>query len=252
MRSSSRSSASSAKNPGKEPEDKPTEATRVRVQRPAQDYSRFQRVGIFIDVQNLYHSAKHLHHGRGRVNYRELMAFLVGERQLVRALAYAVESEAVLAERAEGETKPLVAAVSAVPETAASKKIPRRTAAAVEKAEEEKASSEKNFFAALADAGIELRLKDLQIFADGSKKADWDVGMAVDAIRTAPGLDVIILVTGDGDFVPLVDYLRWGMGKYVEVAAFRPSTSGKMQTIADKFIDLTSAPGVVARAWRRS
>lgn len=238
MRNSSRSSASSAKEPAKEPE-KPLEPTRVRVQRPATDYARYQRVGIFIDVQNLYHSAKHLHRGRGRVNYRELIAFLAGERQLVRAIAYAVESEAVLAAQAETEGKP----------EAAAKKAPAKPAP--EKTDEEK-SSEKNFFAALADAGIELRLKDLQIFADGSKKADWDVGMAVDAIRTAPGLDVIILVTGDGDFIPLVDYLRWGLGKYVEVAAFRPSTSSKMQAIADKFLDLAAAPGVVARSWRRS
>ena len=248
MRSSSRSSGSSAKKAGAEPvqpaQAVPADATRVRVQRPSADYSRFQRVGIFIDVQNLYHSAKHLHGGRGRVNYRELIAFLAGERQLVRALAYAVESEAVLAERLEAET------VKGSPADAPAKKAVVKRTEAADKAEEEK-SSEKNFFAALADAGIELRLKDLQIFADGSKKADWDVGMAVDAIRTAQGLDVIVLVTGDGDFIPLVDYLRWGMGKFVEVAAFRPSTSGKMQTIADRFIDLTTAPGVVARAWRR-
>lgn len=239
MRSSSRSSASSAKTPaGADPGPQPAEVTRVRVQRPATEYARFQRVGIFIDVQNLYHSAKHLQRGRGRVNYRELIAYLAGERQLVRALAYAVESESVLAERNDAEKT----------ESPAAKKA---SAKALAEKEEEK-SSEKNFFAALADAGIELRLKDLQIFADGSKKADWDVGMAVDAIRTAPGLDVIILVTGDGDFVPLVDYLRWGLGKYVEVAAFRPSTSGKMQTVADRFIDLASAPGVLQRAWRRS
>ncbi len=242
MRSSSKSSASSAKDSGSEPVPVQPDTTRVRVQRPAYDYSRFQRVGIFIDVQNLYHSAKHLHRGRGRVNYRELISFLVGERQLVRALAYAVESESVLAERADGTTKP----ESEAPEkTAPAKKIDS------EGKEVETTSSEKNFFAALTDAGIELRLKDLQIFADGSKKADWDVGMAVDAIRTAQSFDVIIIVSGDGDFTPLVDYLRWGMGKYVEVAAFRPSTSGKMQTIADRFIDLTTAPGVVNRAWRR-
>lgn len=224
----------------------PKETTRVRVQRPSADYSRFQRVGIFIDVQNLYHSAKHLHGGRGRVNYRELVSFLAGERQLVRALAYAVESEAVLAERLEADS------VKTTPTTEAStpRTSQRSTTSDREKIDDDK-SSEKNFFAALADAGIELRLKDLQIFADGSKKADWDVGMAVDAIRTAQGLDVIVLVTGDGDFIPLVDYLRWGMGKFVEVAAFRPSTSGKMQTVADRFIDLTTAPGVVARAWRR-
>ncbi len=236
MRSSSRSSASSAKTPVKEA-PKTEQQTRIQV-RPSADYSRFQRVGIFIDVQNLYHSAKHLHRGRGRVNYRELIGFLAGDRQLVRAIAYAVESEAVLAERAADEEKKGEAAKKAV--------------AKVAQASEEEKSSEKNFFAALEDAGIELRLKPLQIFADGSKKADWDVGMAVDAIRTAPGLDVVILVTGDGDFVPLVDYLRFGLGKYVEVAAFRPSTSAKMQTIADRFIDLTSAPGVVSRTWRRS
>lgn len=241
MRSSSRSSASSVnKTSGAEQAPQSSEVTKVRVQRHTADYSRFQRVGIFIDVQNLYHSAKHLHRGRGRVNYRELISFLAGERQLVRAIAYAVESESVLAERADAEKT----------DSPALKKAPAKTVPADKEKEEEK-SSEKNFFAALADAGIELRLKDLQIFADGSKKADWDVGMAVDAIRTAPGLDVIILVTGDGDFVPLVDYLRWGLGKYVEVAAFRPSTSGKMQTVADRFIDLASAPGVVQRTWRR-
>jgi len=218
------------------------------VVRPSPGYAKFQRVGIFIDVQNLYHSAKHLHRGRGRVSYRDLITFLAGERQLVRALAYAVRSEAVLAERA------LEDAAKAEPETkTAAKKAPaKRAAAKKEGADEEARSSEEAFFSALTEAGIEIRLKDLQIYADGSKKADWDVGMAVDAIRTAPALDVIVLVTGDGDFVPLVDYLRWGMGKYVEVAAFRPSTSGKMQEIADQFIDLTTAPGVVKRTWRRA
>jgi uncharacterized LabA/DUF88 family protein len=176
------------------------------------------------------------------VNYRELISFLAGERQLVRALAYAVESEAVLAEREEEKPEPKGRYIA---QGAA------KVAAPEPKVDDTK-SSEKQFFAALADAGIELRLKDLQIFADGSKKADWDVGMAVDAIRTASSLDVIILVTGDGDFIPLVDYLRWGLGKYVEVAAFKASTSSKLQTVPDRFIDLTTAPGVMLRAWRRS
>lgn len=217
-------------------------------QRPTPGYAKFQRVGIFIDVQNLYHSAKHLHRGRGRVSYKDLITFLAGERQLVRALAYAVRSEAILAERALEEASKAENGGVAVPvvKAAPAKRAP------LKEGEEETKSAEEAFFAALTEAGIEIRLKDLQIYADGSKKADWDVGMAVDAIRTAPGLDVIVLVTGDGDFVPLVDYLRWGMGKYVEVAAFRPSTSGKMQDVADRFIDLTTAPGVVKRTWRRS
>ena len=97
-------------------------------------------------------------------------------------------------------------------------------------------SSEAAFFEALEKAGLELRMKDLQIYAGGMKKADWDVGMAVDAIRMSAFLDVIILVTGDGDFIPLVDYLKWGNGRLVEVAAFKRSASSKIQDAADKFI----------------
>src|SRR3989344_289520 len=122
-----------------------------------------QRVGIFIDIQNLYHSAKHLY--QGRVNYRELIKELIGGRKLIRAVAYVVKSEGI-----DG-------VVSVVPQ-----------------------GREAAFFEALENAGLELRIKDLQIYPGGMKKADWDVGMAVDAIRMSSFLDVIILVTGDGDF----------------------------------------------------
>src|SRR3989337_1169558 len=160
-----------------------------------------QRVGIFIDIQNLYHSAKHLHHGR--VNYKELIKSLVSNRQLIRVMGYVVKSET-----AEGEAA---------------------------------------FFDALTKAGIELRIKDLQIFPGGVKKADWDVGMAVDAIRMASMLDVIILVTGDGDFVPLVEYLKWGLGREVEVAAFGRSASGRIKEVADVFVDLEEKPKVLLK-----
>ena len=160
-----------------------------------------QRVGIFIDVQNLYHSAKNLYHGR--VNYKELIKHLVAGRQLIRAVAYVVKSETALGEAA--------------------------------------------FFEALEKEGLELRSKDLQIYPDGTKKADWDVGMAVDAIRMAPFLDSVILVTGDGDFCPLVDYLKWGVGRLVEVAAFRRSASGKIQEAADRFINMEDIPRVIIR-----
>ena len=79
------------------------------------------------------------------------------------------------------------------------------------------------------------------------KKADWDVGMAVDAIRTANSLDVVILVTGDGDFVPLVEYLRWGLGREVEVAAFTRTSSGKLREVADLFINIEDIPRVLLR-----
>jgi uncharacterized LabA/DUF88 family protein len=184
----------------------------------AANYSN-QRVGIFIDVQNLYHSAKNLHHAR--VNYQELMKNLTGNRQLIRAMAYVVKSEGV-----EGF----------IPKTGASPAVPGR--------------GEEAFFGALETAGLELRMKDIQIYADGTKKADWDVGMAVDAIRMASFLDVIILVTGDGDFLPLVDYLKWGVGRLVEVAAFRRSASLKIQEAADRFINLEDVPRVIMKTSR--
>ncbi|MFA6190453.1 MAG: NYN domain-containing protein [Candidatus Staskawiczbacteria bacterium] len=100
-----------------------------------------------------------------------------------------------------------------------------------------KTGEEAPFFDALSKIGIETRVKDLQEFYGGAKKADWDVGIVIDAIRTAPGVDVIVLVSGDGDFIALVEYLK-NMGKRVEVVAFGRSTSGKLKETADEFIDL--------------
>lgn len=170
-----------------------------------------QRVGIFIDAQNLYHSARNLYHGR--VNYVELVKQLAGDRQLIRAIAYVVKSE----ERHIQTAGP----------------------------------TEGSFFDALENAGVELRMKDLQIYADGTKKADWDVGLAVDAIRMSEFLDVVILVTGDGDFIPLVDYLKWGKGRLVEIAAFGRSANSKLQEAGDKFLSLESMPRVLMRGKKR-
>jgi uncharacterized LabA/DUF88 family protein len=101
---------------------------------------------------------------------------------------------------------------------------------------------EKSFFEALERIGIEVKMKDLQIFPGGLKKGDWDVGMAVDAIKFSNFLDTIILVTGDGDFVPLVEYIKYATPAGVEIVAFGRSASGKLKEIADDFIDLEEAP----------
>ncbi len=106
-----------------------------------------QRVGIFIDVQNLYHSARNIYHGR--VSYEELIKHLVGERQLIRAVAYVVKSEGIID----------------IPATRHSPSQGQNAAA--------EASAEGSFFEALEKAGLELRMKDLQVWADGAKKADW-------------------------------------------------------------------------------
>lgn len=154
-----------------------------------------QRVGIFIDTQNLYHSAKNIY--KARVNFGNVLKDSLSGRILIRAIAYVVATET-------GE--------------------------------------EKGFFEALEKLGIETKTKNLQVFAGGAKKGDWDVGLAVDAIQFAPKLDAVILVSGDGDFVPLVQYLRTSQGCQVEVASFGKSTSQKLIEVADDFIDLDQNP----------
>lgn len=150
-----------------------------------------QRVGVFIDVQNLYHSAKHIY--ASRVNFKEVLRMATAGRKLVRVIAYVIKTES-------GE--------------------------------------EKSFFEALSKLGIEMRVKDLQIFPGGMKKGDWDVGLAVDAVRLSAQLDAVVLVTGDGDFVPLVEYLKFNRGLQVEVMAFGRTSSNKLMEAADIFIDL--------------
>jgi len=154
-----------------------------------------QRVGVFIDAQNLYHTAKNLY--GSKVNFGQVVKDAVGNRALIRSMAYVISTEG-------GE--------------------------------------EKGFFDALTKAGIEVKTKDLQIFAGGAKKADWDVGLAVDAIKMAPKLDSIIIISGDGDFIPLVQYLQINEGCQVEVVSFGKSSSKNLKEVADEFFDLDLSP----------
>ena len=105
-----------------------------------------------------------------------------------------------------------------------------------------KVAKRKAFLKRWKKVGIETKTKNLQIFAGGAKKADWDVGLAVDAIKLAPKLDTIIIVSGDGDFIPLVEYLQINEGCQVEVIAFGKSASAKLKEAADDFIDLDQNP----------
>jgi uncharacterized protein (TIGR00288 family) len=100
-----------------------------------------------------------------------------------------------------------------------------------------KTGEERPFFEALVNLGIETRIRDLQEFYGGQKKADWDVGIVIDAIRIANSVDVIVLCSGDGDFIALIEYLK-NQGKRVEVIAFDKTTSFKLKEITDEFIDL--------------
>lgn len=154
-----------------------------------------QRVGVFIDTANLYHSAKNLY--KRKVNFGAVLKDAVAGRKLVRATAYVITSEG---------------------------------------------GDEKSFFEALTKLGIETKTKDLQVFSGGAKKGDWDVGIAVDAMKMAPRLDAVVLVAGDGDFIPLVEYLQNTYGTQVEVVSFGKSASMKLKEAADDFLDLSASP----------
>ncbi len=97
---------------------------------------------------------------------------------------------------------------------------------------------ESGFFEALNSAGFEVKEKDLQIFISGEKKGDWDVGIAMDAIRLGSKVDSVVLISGDGDFVPVVNYLQQSLGCLVEVIGFGKTTNSTLKSVADDFINL--------------
>lgn len=159
---------------------------------------------MFIDAQNLYHSAQHMF--GGNPNFKAILEEAVAGRKLVRAIAYVIRGSS---------------------------------------------GTEQAFFDALVKLGIEAKEKDLQEFASGAKKADWDVGLAIDAVRIADLVDVVVICSGDGDFIPLIEYLQH-RGRIVEVCGFRPTTSGKVQELADGFIDLADTKFVIMKGRRRT
>src|SRR3989339_1330115 len=154
-----------------------------------------QRVGIFVDVQNLYYSAKNLYNAK--VNFAAVLREAVAGRKLVRAIAYVIKADI---------------------------------------------KEEKNFHDALEKIGFEVKSKDLQTFVGGAKKGDWDIGIAMDMIELAQKLDTLILVSGDGDFVPLVQHLQRALGCRVEVIAFGKSSNKLLKETADHYLDLDQNP----------
>src|SRR5882672_4907157 len=153
-----------------------------------------QRVGIFVDIQNLYYTARNVYNSR--VNFNAVLKDAALERPIVRAIAYGIKAD--------------------MPE-------------------------EGTFFDALKKAGFEVKLKELQSFYGGAKKGDWDVGIVMDIIKLIPKLDVVVLASGDGDYIPLLEYLQM-QGVRVELVSFGKSTSGKMRDLVDSYLDLDTAP----------
>jgi uncharacterized LabA/DUF88 family protein len=169
-----------------------------RVERPERVFfipgrQRGQRVGLFVDVQNMFYSAKHLY--QAKINYRRLLEDLTAGRQLVRAVAYLV-------------TKP------EVDQTA--------------------------FVDALTRLGYEIKVKYLKIRPDGTAKGDWAMELSLDVMSIAPRLDTAILVTGDGDYVPLVERLKV-LGCRTEVVGFPQNTATELMNTAHAFVAIDDA-----------
>ena len=150
------------------------------------------RVGIFVDVQNIFYAAKPFN---ARLDFGKLLELSVGKRRLIRAIAYVVQSPDV---------------------------------------------DQSNFISMLQQKSYEVKRKDLRQRSDGSAKGDWDMGMAIDIMRFVSKLDVVVLVSGDGDFVPLVDLVKT-LGPRVEVISFTYNTARDLVNSADEHIPIEEA-----------
>ena len=150
------------------------------------------RVGIFVDVQNIFYAAKPFN---ARLDFEKLLELSVGKRRLIRAIAYVVQSPDV---------------------------------------------DQSNFISMLQQKSYEVKRKDLRQRSDGSAKGDWDMGMAIDIMRFVSKLDVVVLVSGDGDFVPLVELVKT-LGPRVEVISFTYNTARDLINSADEHIPIEEA-----------
>jgi uncharacterized LabA/DUF88 family protein len=149
-----------------------------------------QRVGIFVDVQNMFYAAKNLY--GSKLNFARLLDYSARGRPLTRAIAYIVKTPDI---------------------------------------------DQSNFITMLRSNGYEVRVKELKQRPDGSAKGDWDMGMALDALAMSERLDVVALVTGDGDFVELVSHLK-ARGVRVEVYSFPYSTAEELRHAATDYFQM--------------
>lgn len=150
-----------------------------------------KRVGVFVDVQNIFYSAKEYH--QGKVDFEKLLELALRERQLIFAYAYVITSEEV---------------------------------------------NQSGFISVLEKIGFKVKTKPLKRRPDGSARGDWDMGIAIDTILFAPKLDVVVLVSGDGDFIDLVKVLK-ALGSQVEIISFPQNTSEELKKCADLYIPIS-------------
>jgi uncharacterized LabA/DUF88 family protein len=169
-----------------------------------------ERVAVFVDGANLYHSIKSYY--KGVLDYGVLLDAAVGTRKLLRATFYIVEKQ--------------------------------------EADETSGTSGARSFVYNLNKFGYKVRSKPLVVHeslsADGerviSHKGDWDIGIVVDMMRLAEHADVYVLISGDGDYVEAVEYLQSEKGLRVEVISAGQCTSQALLDICDAHTDLGDVP----------
>jgi uncharacterized LabA/DUF88 family protein len=98
--------------------------------------------------------------------------------------------------------------------------------------------NQRNFHDFLRRHGYKVVSKDIRKYGDGKVKANLDIELVVDMMKTARNLDIAIVVSGDGDFAPAIRAVQ-EMGVRVEVISFRGNTSSDLIDVADQFTDIT-------------
>lgn len=165
-----------------------------------------QRVGLFVDTQNLYYAARD---GHGRhVDYARLLQHAARGRRVAQANAYVVERD--------GERAAF------------------------------------GFITKLSALGYRVHRRSVRVHRadDGGRptmEGDWDMGIVADLVRAWEGLDVIVLASGDGDFVPILQ-LAQERGLRVEIAAFRATTAQALIDAVDRFDELSEIEGIFVDA----
>ena len=172
-----------------------------------------EKVAVFVDGANLYHSIKSYY--KGVLDYGVLLTAAVGDRKLLRATFYIVEKQ-------EADDSLATSGVSGT----------------------------RSFVYNLNKFGYKVRSKPLVVHEtlspEGEKtishKGDWDIGIIVDMMRLAERADTYVLISGDGDYVEAVEYLQSEKGLRVEVISAAPCTSQALLDVCDLHTDLGDIP----------
>jgi len=159
-----------------------------------------KRIGVFVDVQNIYFTTKDRYQQGGKINYEALRNFIQANGDLVTLCAFTCFDPV------------------------------RRT--------------QMDFISALGHMGYRVVSKPIKKLADGTIKANMDLEMAMEVLNQAPHLDEVVLVTGDGDFVPLVNQLC-ANGKIVKVVGPDQNTAPELIHACNDFINLHQIQGIL-------